>query len=71
MNHPATRAALNTYAANVNEGERREPRHRQAQDLITDLLLMFEPDVAAVILASVMDNLAEEQPDTTPVYRNV
>jgi Fe-S cluster assembly ATPase SufC len=64
----AARAALNTYAALIG-GERKEPREVQASDLVTDLLLMFEPDVALDILARVERNLGDEQDDVAPVYR--
>lgn len=71
MHEPAAaRAALNTYTAAL-PAERQEPRTKQVNDLILDLLLMFEADTANEILARVERDLPAEQDDATPVYRNV
>lgn len=63
--------ALVVYATRTGEGEIHEPKDWQASDLITDLLLCFDPETADVILHRVeRDNSAdrEDRGDEPPAF---
>lgn len=68
MNARATRAALTTYAKKCGRGEQAEPKHWQASDLMTDLLLSFPADTAEQILHRVRRDYDAEQATATPQF---
>ncbi|MFJ5142976.1 hypothetical protein [Streptomyces sp. NPDC088707] len=68
MNREGAEAALSSYVATCGPAEAEEPEAWQASDLVTDLLLLFGPDAAALILHRAERDYAAEQPDVTPVY---
>ncbi|MBG7704861.1 hypothetical protein HCJ76_44070 [Streptomyces sp. MC1] len=68
MNARATRAALATYARKCGRGEQAEPKHWQASDLMTDLLLSFDAETAEQILHRARRDYDAEQSTATPQF---
>lgn len=68
MSREAAVAALTAYATRIGPAEAKEPEPWQASDLMTDVLLMFDPDTADGILHRVQRDYAAEQPDVQPAF---
>lgn len=64
----AAAAALTAYVNHVGPGEAKEPPEDQAADLVTDVLLLFEPATAAHVLDRATRDWDEEQADVQPHF---
>jgi hypothetical protein len=60
--------ALAEYSKRVGSHEQHEPLHWQASDLITDLLLSFDPATANDVLHRVHRDLDADRTDTPPLF---
>ncbi|MEU5181209.1 hypothetical protein AB0G49_14265 [Streptomyces longwoodensis] len=68
MSRQAAADALTEYAQLVGKSESTEPEHWQASDLITDLLLGFDPPTADLILHRVTRDLDAERAEEPPLF---
>lgn len=68
MNRKAARAAFKAFVRKSSRFERMEPPEVQARDLITDVLLMFGPDTAEIILWRAEEQYRDERDEVEPVF---
>jgi hypothetical protein len=68
VSRAAAAVALAAYSTRIGLQEQHEPLHWQASDLVTDLLLGFDPATADVILHRVHRDLDAEHDERPPLF---